>query len=252
VIYLKRKELVLLLSRDSSYLTEVRKDKLHTQDGIFDLGKLRNKKFGDKIKTHLKKEFSLVKPNLKDILEKKIKRLPQIIMPKDLGLILAYTGIEQGSLVVDAGTGSGFLAIFLANYIKPGKVVTYEKSKRFAKIAKENIKTSGLSKFIKLKQKDIKKSISEKNPDLITLDMKGTEKIIKHAYKALKSGGWLVVYSPHIEQVISVCKEIKKKNFCDVKTIENIVREWQVEKITRPKTLGLIHTGFLTFARKVS
>jgi tRNA (adenine57-N1/adenine58-N1)-methyltransferase len=248
---LKEGELVLLLSKESSYLTEVKKSKLHTQDGIFDLNELKRKKFGEKIKTHLKKEFSIVKPNIADILEKKAKRLPQIIMPKDIGLILAYTGIEPGSLVVDAGTGSGFLAIFLANYIKPGKVVTYEIDKKFIKVAKENIKSSGL-KNIKLKQKDITKGIDEKNVDLVTLDMKNAEKVVKYAYKALKPGGYLVIYSPHIEQVISVSKEIEKKDFCDLKTVENIVREWQIEKITRPKTTGIMHTGFLTFARKVS
>jgi tRNA (adenine57-N1/adenine58-N1)-methyltransferase len=75
--------------------------------------------------------------------------------------------------------------------------------------------------------------------------------VVKHAYKALKPGGYLVVYSPHIEQVISVSREIEKKDFCDLKTVENIVREWQIEKITRPKTTGIMHTGFLTFARKV-
>jgi len=248
---LKNGELVLLLSEDKYYLVEVSNKIFNTQSGIIDLKKLKKKNLGNKIKTHLGKEFSIVKPNIKDILEKKIKRLPQIIMPKDIALIISYTGIEPGSLVVDAGTGSGFLAMFLANYIKPGKVVTYENNKRFIKITKNNIRISGLSKFIRLKQKDILKGIDEKNVDLITLDMKNAEKVINHAWKSLKTGGYLVVYSPHVEQVISVWKEIKKKGFSYIKTVENIVREWQVEKITRPKTIGLMHTGFLTFARKV-
>ncbi len=248
---MKNGELILLLSEDKFYLVEVSNKTFNTQSGIIDLKKLKKKNFGNKIKTHLGKEFSIVKPNIKDILEKKIKRLPQIIMPKDIALIISYTGIEPRSLVVDAGTGSGFLAMFLANYIKPGKVVTYENNKRFIKTTKNNIRISGLSKFIRLKQKDILKGIDEKNVDLITLDMKNAEKVINHAWKALKTGGYLVVYSPHVEQVISVWKEIKKKGFSYVKTVENIVREWQVEKITRPKTIGLMHTGFLTFARKV-
>ncbi len=247
---MKEGNIVLLIAKDVSYLTEIRKGKLHTQDGIFDLNELKKKSFGEKIKTHLKKEFVIVKPNIVDILEKKAKRLPQIIMPKDVGLIIAYTGISPDSLVVDAGTGSGFLAIFLANYVRLGKVVTYEKNKKFAKIAKENISLSGLTN-IKLKQKDIMKGIDEKNVDLITLDMKDAEKVIGHAYKALKPGGWLVVYSPYIEQVISVVKEIEKKNFSNVKTIENMVREWQIKEGARPKTIGIMHTGWLTFARKV-
>jgi tRNA (adenine57-N1/adenine58-N1)-methyltransferase len=202
------------------------------------------------LEENLEKEFTIVKPNVQDILEKIGKRLPQIIAPKDLGIILAYTGIEKDSLIVDAGTGSGYAAIFFANYVTNGKVVTYEIDRRFTKTAKENIKLSGL-KNIKLKQKDITKGIDEKNVDLVNLDMKNAEKVVEHAYKALKPGGWLVVYSPNVEQVIKVQRKIKKLNFCEVKTIENIVREWKVEKYTRPKTLGITHTGFLTFARKV-
>jgi len=248
---LKAGELVLLISSDNSYLVEVRREKLHTQDGIFDLSQLLKRRIGGKIKTHLGKEYTIVKPNIADILEKKVRRAPQIIMPKDIGLIIAYTGIQPGSLIVDAGTGSGFLSIFLASYIKPGKVVTYERKKRFLEIARENIKVSGLSRYIKLKLKDVRKGIDEKNVDMVTLDMKDAEKVVKHAYKALKPGGWLVVYSPYIEQVKSVVEEIKKKAFCSLKVVENIVREWQVERSTRPKTIGLMHSGWLTFARKI-
>jgi tRNA (adenine57-N1/adenine58-N1)-methyltransferase len=248
---LNPKELVLLLAKDESYLLEVNEREFHTQRGIINLKELKKKKFGDKIKTHKGSEFVIVKPNLKDILEKRMKRLPQIIMSKDAALFLSYTGIMPDSLVVDAGTGSGFLAIFLANYLSSGKVVTYENDKRFVKIARLNIKNSGLSN-IKLKVKDVSKGITERNVDLITLDMKNAERIVKYAYKALKPGGWLVVYSPYVEQVVTVNREIGKKSFCAVKTVESIVREWQIEKYTRPKTVGLMHTGFLTFARKVS
>lgn len=248
---LKEKEIILLLSKDSSYIGEVGNGKLHTKDGVIELNDLKRKKIGDTIKTHLGKEFKIAKPTVIDILGKKMKRLPQIIMPKDIAMILANTGVTPGSLIVDAGTGSGFLSIFLAFYNKPGKVITYEKNRKFLKVAKENILASGLSEFIKVKEKDISKGIDERNIDLITLDMKGAEKVVKHAYKRLKYGGWLVIYSPYVEQVISVVREMERKNFLGTRTIENIVREWQVEKYARPKTLGTMHTGFLTFARKV-
>jgi tRNA (adenine57-N1/adenine58-N1)-methyltransferase len=91
------------------------------------------------------------------LINRKLKRGPQIVTPKDASLILAYTGILPGSKVVDAGTGSGHLAIFLATYIKPGKVYTYEKDERFIKVAKDNIKISKLGKFVKLKKADVTK-----------------------------------------------------------------------------------------------
>jgi tRNA (adenine57-N1/adenine58-N1)-methyltransferase len=181
---------------------------------------------------------------------KKLKRGPQVITPKDASLILAYTGVQPGSKVVDAGTGSGFLAIFLATYIKPGKVYTYENDERFVNLAKENIKTSDLTKFIQLRNLDVTKGIKEKNVDLVTLDLKDAKKAVKHAYKALKVGGWFAVYSPTIEHLIGAIKEIRKLDFSEIKTVENIVREWKVDLTTRPETMGLMHTGFLTFAKK--
>lgn len=244
-------KLALLLSEDESYLIEVCEKKIHTKSGIVHLKKLERKNYGDEVKTHLGRKFTIIKPNIKDILEKKVKRSPQIVTPKDASLILAYTGIEPGSLVIDAGCGSGFLAIFLANYIKPGKVVTYEKNPKFAKVARENISLTGL-KNITVKEKDILKGIDEKNIDLITLDMKDVEKVIKNTHSALKPGGWLAIYSPHIEQVKKVINEIRRYEFTQEGTLENIVREWQSEHdYTRPKTLGVMHTGWVTFGRKI-
>jgi tRNA (adenine57-N1/adenine58-N1)-methyltransferase catalytic subunit len=246
---MKDKEIVLLINEKNSYLVEKSDRKIQTAEGIVNLKQI--KKIDSFIKSHTGKIFFVVKPNLNDILKKRVKRMPQVIMTKDASLILAYTGVMPGSLVVDAGSGTGYLSIFLANYLKPGKVVTYEKERKFAKVAKENFKSSGLDKFIKLKQKNILKGIDEKNADLVTLDMKNSERVVKHAYAALKYGGWLVIYSPYIEQVKAVVKEIKKKGFSEVKTVENIVRFWDVGEHTLPQRSGIMHTGFMTFARKV-
>jgi len=188
------------------------------------------------------------KINLLDIL-KKLKRLPQIVTPKDASLILGYTGISPDSLIVDAGSGSGFLCIFLAYYCRKGKVITYEKRSDFAKLVKKNVKLSGLKNIV-VKEKDILEGIKEKNVDLVTLDMKGAENVIKNAFQILKPGGWLVIYSPYIEQVISVRNEIENLEFNQIKTVENIVREWRVGRHTLPEVSGVIHTGWLTFARK--
>jgi len=180
----------------------------------------------------------------------KAKRGPQVILPKDAGLIVSVTGCSPEWKVVDAGTGSGFLAIFLGNL--GCKVYTYEKKKNFYDLAKKNIEKSGL-KNIKIKNSDITKGIKERNVDMVTLDMKNPERVLKHAYNSLKSGGWLVVYSMHIEQIQKVWKESRKYEFGKFNILENLKREWQIEgrTFTRPKTHMLAHTGFLTFMRKI-
>jgi len=246
---MKNGELVLLINEKNSYVVEKSDAKIQTADGIVDLKKI--KKFDSIAKTSTGRKYFVARPNLVDILRKKVKRMPQVILPKDAALILAYTGTMPGSNAVDAGAGTGYLSIFLANYLKPGRIVTYEKNRSFAKIANENFKASRLEKFITLKQKDIRKRLDEKNVDLITLDMQYAESVVKHAYISLKYGGWLVVYSPYIEQVKKVVFQMKRKGFSEVKTVENIVRSWDVREHTLPQRSGIMHTGFITFARKV-
>jgi len=247
---MKEKELVLLLG-PGTYLVQVGERKLNTEHGTIDLLELEKKKFGDRIKTHTGKEFTIIKPNVIDILMRRAKRLPQIVTPKDASMILAYTGISPDSLIVDAGSGSGFLVIFLAYYCNRGKVITYEKRPEFCEVARKNIELVGLKNVV-VKEKDVMKGIDEKNVDLFTLDMEDVEKVVKNIFDALKPGGWLAVYSPYIEQVISVRKKIDKLNFTQVKTIENIYREWRVDRHTLPEVSGVMHTGWLTFARKVN
>jgi len=198
--------LVLLLG-PGTYLVQVGERKLNTEHGTIDLLELEKKKFGDKIKTHIGKEFTIIKPNVVDILMRRAKRLPQIVTPKDVSMILAYTGISPDSLIVDAGSGSGFLIIFLAHYCREGKIVTYEKRPEFCEVVRKNIELVGLKNVV-IKEKDITKGVDEKNVDLITLDMEDADKVIEKIFNALKPGGWLVVYSPHIGQVISVRKKI--------------------------------------------
>jgi len=239
-----KKSLILLLGK-KNYL--VKPIKFSCGFGTIDLKKLIGKRFGRKIKIG-KESFTVVNPNIIDFL-KKAKRGPQIILPKDLGLIISITGCSLGWKVVDAGTGSGFLTLFLGNL--GCKIYSYEKNEKFYEIAKKNLKNSGL-KNIKIKNSDITKGIKEKNVNLITLDMKNPEKVIKNAFKALKPGGWVAIYSMHIEEVKKVFKELKKYDFTDLRIVENLQREWQsIKQFTRPKTYMLAHTGFLTFARKM-
>lgn len=180
----------------------------------------------------------------------KAKRGPQVILLKDAAMMAAYSGLESGDKVVDAGTGSGWLAAYLAKVVAPnGKVTTYERRKEFIKIAKKNFELFNL-KNIKIKNKDIYDGITEKNLDLITLDLQEPFKIIPYAEKALKKDGYLVVYSPQITQVIEFVNRAEKSKLKVEKIIEVMEREWKVKgKVARPEFQQLGHTGFLTFVK---
>jgi tRNA (adenine57-N1/adenine58-N1)-methyltransferase len=228
------------------FIKDTSKD-FHCQFGLVKAKDLK-KKEGVIIKANTGKELVVSNPSFIDSF-KKIKRAPQIITRKDASIIIAETGINMSSKVVDAGAGSGALACMLANICK--EVTTYEIRKDFAKIADQNKEFLNL-KNLTVKNKDVYKGIAEKNLDLITLDLPEPWKIIEKAKKALKTGGFLVSYSPTIPQTMDFVNAVKKnQNLLHLKTVELIQREWEIEdRKVRPKTTQTVHTGFLSFVRK--
>lgn len=179
---------------------------------------------------------------------KRLKRGPQVILPKDIGLIIAYTGVGKNSRCVDAGTGSGWLAVSLARVCR--EVTSYDIRDDFLKIAQENKSREGLDNLI-LKNGDVTKKIDEKDVDLVVLDMPNSHKAVKSASKALKPEGHICGYLPHMEQVKSFVKSLEKNKFKNVFVIEAIVRDMLVrEQGMRPSTKGVWHTGYLAFAQK--
>ncbi len=176
-----------------------------------------------------------------------LKRGAQIMMLKDIGTIITECGLGKNSVVIDAGSGSGFCAIFLANIVK--KVYTYEKDKRQLEIAQKNIQNMKL-KNIEIFERDIvEKEFTKKNADCIILDIMEPWRAFNNAEKSLKKGGFLVCYSPHITQSLETVNNAK--NFIYIKTLETIKREWVCgERRLRPEFQGLMHTGFITILRK--
>lgn len=183
-------------------------------------------------------------------IERQFKRGPQVITRKDAGAIIASVGLQPNWRCLDLGGGSGFLALFLANLVPSGNVITYEIKKEHADIIKSNIEKSGF-KNVKLINKPAEK-FTGSGFDLVTMDVKGAEKLIARAHKALKKGGFLAVYSPHIEQQIATMKEMEKTKLSHVKIIETIQREWtSVHGFTHPRPSQVVHTGFVAIGRKM-
>jgi tRNA (adenine57-N1/adenine58-N1)-methyltransferase len=235
---------ILLTKEGKAFLLSDTKKDFHSQFGFVQKKDLKSS--GKIVKTNKGKEFLVANPPFIDIY-KKIKRHAQIITLKDIGLIIAKTGINKSSFVVDLGSGSGALACFLAAIAK--KVVTYDVDDRSIGATNDNIGFLGL-KNIKVKKKDCYEGIDEKNADVITMDLPEPWRALNNARKALKPGGFLVSYSPHITQAQTLVNEAVG-SFTAIKTVELIEREWIVEgKKARPDFGGLGHTGFLTFMRR--
>ncbi len=179
-------------------------------------------------------------------LYRKLRRGPQVILPKDIGAIIAFSGVSRESVCVDAGLGSGWLALSLARICK--FVYAYELRSEFIEIAERNRRTLGIEN-IEFKNKDIFKGIDERMVDFISLDLPSPEKALRHCKKALKKDGVVAGYSPNTEQVAAFAKKLDKLGFSDRYTIEVIAREIMVrDQGVRPTTKGIWHTGYITFA----
>ncbi len=198
-----------------------------------------------KVKTNTGKEMHVMPAGFSDIYEE-IKRGAQIIPLKDIGSIITKTGIGPETKIIDAGAGSGGLCCFLAHIA--GKVVTYEIRDDFKNLVEKNKELLNL-KNLKIKKGSIYEIEPEEKFDVMTLDVPEPWEALKTAKKVLNKGGFIVSYSPSIPQVMDFVEQLKK-DFIHLETVEIIERHWDVrQRIVRPKTQKIGHSGFLTFAR---
>jgi len=181
---------------------------------------------------------------------RKLRRGPQVILPKDIGIIIAYSGIDRNSVCVDAGTGSGWLAVSLARLCR--KVYSYDTRADFIAIAEKNRAFLGLDN-LEFINKDVTKGIAQKDVDLVVLDMPSSDKALASAKKALKEGGIVAGYLPHAEQLNRFAMKLTRLGFTDMHAVEVLVRDMLVrEEGTRPSTKGIWHTAYLAFATKTA
>jgi len=238
--------------KDKSFLIRDFSQDFHSHYGVITKEQLRKAKPGETISTQTGKEFLVEEPSFPELF-KKIKRRAQMIPVKDYSAILANTMVGKDSICLDAGTGSGALACFLARFVK--KVITYDVREDHQKIARKNAEFLGL-KNIEFRSADIfnPDEIDVKNIDLFTLDVTTPWDAIETADNVLKRGGYLVSYSPNLTQIARMVNSLElKESFELIKVEELIEREWEVkgDRILRPKMRDIAHSGFLIFAKKL-
>jgi len=236
---------LLIDEREDTYLVFEGKD-FHTKYGFVKADDLKNAKPGDMVESNMGRRFHVIEPDVSDFMRKAM-RGPQAVMQKDAAIIAGYACLRSGSRVVEAGAGSGVLSIYLSYVIYPEKLVSYEIREDFAEIAKANFSKYKIEN-VELKLKDIYEGIDEKELDAVVLDLTEPWKAVEHARKALKVGGYLISYSPSINQSRQLAEKLSGFRY---ETFECILRNWKEESM-RPDTRMIGHTGFITVARILS
>ena len=240
----------VVLSRGKySFLVEKFEGKLHTHHGIIDLQELKEKSYGEEVRTHLGVKYRIIPFKPADFF-RHFKRGATPLMPKDIGAIIAYTGLSPDSLIFDAGTGSGVLAAYLAYFNKYGEVVTVEKRPDFAKIARKNFEIAGLKNIHQIVGDALQVAEGLKVKfDLITLDMKDDVAFIRKAKEILNPGGYVAVYNPYIEAARDVYREMEKHGFEDLEAFELLRVDLDIKRVGTRTSTKVWHTGYLVFGR---
>jgi len=234
---------VLLVGEGREFFTRAGTGTLSTDKGQIDLGSLVGASAGDILATHNGSIFVVRIPRPTDFFTHG-KRSGAPMLPKDIGLVIAYTGMNHNDDVLDAGTGSGIAAIYFGGIAKT--VRTYEVRPEFSALALKNINEAKLRNVETVAADFLS---ADGMFDVVHLDMQIQPEHIVHAQSLLKSGGYLACYTPFLEQMAIVVYSASEL-FSEVHTHELIEREMTRSKRgTRPST-SVCHSGYITIARK--
>ncbi len=171
---------------------------------------------------------------------KRFKRRTAVILPKDIGTIIALTGLSKEDVVVEVGGGSGFLSFYLARIVK--ELFVYERREDIFEVLKENL---SLFENVHVINKDGREA--KEQAYLYILDTPDFKEVIENIKDRTK---WVVVYLPHANQAkeaFLLLKDLGFKGF----VVRTILEEWEMDdKLLRPKHKQLIHTAFLVFGER--
>ncbi|MCP1715360.1 tRNA (adenine57-N1/adenine58-N1)-methyltransferase [Methanocalculus alkaliphilus] len=235
---------VLLIGPKREYYLRAGPGKFGSDAGEIELSDLIGKEPGDEIRTHLGKVFSIRVPRPPDLFTHG-KRSGAPMLPKDIGMVIAYTGMNRRDRVLDAGTGSGVAAIYFGGIA--ASVDTYEIRPEFARLAEKNIADARLDN-VRIHPEDFLSATG--SYDIVHLDMMIQPEHVAHAHTLLVPGGFFATYTPFFEQTFAVIDAAAELFAGEVHCYECMERELtRSARGTRPST-RVAHSGFLTIARK--
>jgi len=245
-------DLALLVGRDrKSFIVRLKPgSQLHTHRGMIAHDDLIGTPWGTQLSTHLGYPLLLFRPSADDLV-RDLKRITQIVYPKDAGYILMKMSIGPGCRVVEAGTGSGGLTLVFARQVgSTGRVYSYEVRPDMQELARRNLEQLGLSESVEFKLRDVAEGFDERDADALFLDVPNPWDYLVQAHEALVGGGCFGCILPTTNQVSRLIGALEETNFGLIEVEELLLRPYKaVPARLRPMDRMVAHTGYLIFAR---
>lgn len=194
----------------------------------------------------------VLRPTLHDAIMYIYPRKSQVVYPKDAGYMASAAGVAPGMRVLEAGSGSGFLTVWIAVHVCPGGMVySYEVRDDMLSIARQNVESSGLSGCVTFKKADVRSGVEERDLDAAFLDMPDPWNALPSVHTALKPSAPVIVFTPTVNQVIKLLDWVKGSGLYVVQEVSELIkREWEPRgEALRPSVRLIGHTGFVTLLR---
>ncbi|KAF0978845.1 hypothetical protein FDP41_001915 [Naegleria fowleri] len=215
----------------------------------------RPRKKDDDSTTDTKRPFVYVLKPTPHLWTLVLKHRTQILYHADISLILTHFRLRPGSIVIEAGTGSGSLSTSISRSIMPnGQLFTFEYHKERFLQAVNEFRSNGLYN-ITITNGDV--CLNGFNPnettlhiilsdtlrpkheaslilgqdktetvDAVFLDLPKPWLCIPNVFRLLKVGGKFCGFSPCIEQIQETANALREFDFVEIKTVECLVKEY--------------------------
>ena len=216
------------------------------------------RKFGSRIEGDANERAAAVRPKLialqpsADLWTIAVPHRTQIIYATDIATILLNCRIKPGSVIVEAGTGSGSLSHSFARSVAPnGRLYTFDFHQGRAAQAREEFARNGLGHVITNGWRDACSTNTEADGltgleegntapiagfglpqhsvDAVFLDLPAPWAAVENVLHVLKPDGIICTFSPCIEQTQRLCDRLREDplDFVDVRTVEALTRYYE-------------------------
>jgi tRNA (adenine57-N1/adenine58-N1)-methyltransferase catalytic subunit len=239
--------LALILYKDKRYLKEIVTGKsFHGKGGIIQYGELIGRPYGIAVG-----EYRIFCPTIEDIIMHGVARETQIVYPKDGFYIVYKLDAQEGSRILEIGTGSGALTLMLSRAVGPaGSIVSFEKEERHHRTARKNIQRFARHDNVELHLGDI---LDYEGPpfDGAFIDVREPWLYCEKVHGLVEGSGPVGMIVPTANQLADILR-VLPEGFGDIEVLELMLRRYKtVAERVRPEDRMVAHTGYLVFARRL-
>lgn len=210
---------------------------------------------GARIATPQGEQFTIHRPTLEDyVLHMPREATPTY--PKDAATLCFLLDLAPGMRVLEAGSGSGGLTLYLARAVGPaGQVWSYETRPKHQARARRNLHEFEDWGNVTWLEADLAQAqLPPGTFDGVALDLMEPWTVLPAVTPALKPDRFLACYLPNLTQVVALLEYLQAQRlpYLVERTLEVLHREWDVRPpIAHPKFQQVGHTAFLVQLRRV-